>query len=106
MTNSNQPRRILPHHVPASPQFASKHPGLFTPEKVAASIETLRLGIEQFKAELAAGPLAPDAEPTTEFARPINTEGFAQTWISSQTRQVSEWEELLAGYLELQAKQA
>ena len=80
-------RKAQPHHLPVTASAARDYPGLFTPERIAQNLETLQLGIAQFKEELAAGPSSIPSQYGFQLS-----DKASEVWEENILRRIQEWE--------------
>jgi len=92
--------KVLPHQLPMTAAAARDWPGLFTPERIAQSLETLHLGIVQFKQELASGP----SSTLSQYGIQLSDKAL-EAWQKNKLRLIEEWEAEACAYQAL-AKEA
>jgi len=80
-------RKVQPHQLPMSAAAARDWPWLFTPERIAQSLETLQLGIAQFNEELAQGP----SSCLSEYGIQLS-EKATEAWKANKIRLIKKWE--------------
>lgn len=80
--------KIQPHMKPLAASAVKDWPGMFTPEYIAHGLNTLQLGISQFKEELAQGP---DFHYLQEYAILLG-EKTGDIWKANMLQRIEEWE--------------
>lgn len=86
-------RKIHPHQLPVTASAARDWPRLFTPEHLARNLETLQLGIAQFKEELAVGPSSIPSEYGFQLS-----DKASEVWEGNMLQRIQEWEVEAAAY--------